>query len=297
MRKRMILCWTLMLSCFMSSCGITGDKSVDESSELNETQIEILAAEGLPTDYDELTASQQHIIDRIDEMLSYLNEKYEEPFVYADYIPQELLQTETLIAYPRSTGSGDGKYLVTVTTEGDSFTDDYFDFSVSDLAEELTNEFLAQHFDSDEYKYFASPLACDITMAEMENGNFQWKYGASNRIFLLESECSIDNVEEFAVEYANFLYEHELSGRCRIEILKEFPEDSDFWRENGDYVYCNYDRMSMGSYSFFARSSFHKPDTYYTVYTKYDQDSDWYLAEIFHISKDYSVDEFLLKYS
>ena len=134
MRKVKILCWILMVSCFMTSCGITGDNSVDESSNLNETQIEILALEGLPTNYDELTPSQQHTIDRIYEMLSYLNEKYGEEFIYSDYIPQELLQTETLIAYPRSTGAGNGKYLVTVKAESSGFTDNYFDFGVGDLA-------------------------------------------------------------------------------------------------------------------------------------------------------------------
>lgn len=283
----------LSLSVYFSFISCSDLAQDENSSKLNETQIEILAAEGLPTDYDELTVSQQYTIDRIDEMLSYLNEKYEEPFIYADYIPQELLQTETLIAYPRSTGSGDGKYLVTVKAEGDSFTDDYFDFSVSRLAEELTNDFLAQHFDSDEYKYFALPLACSVDMAEMENCKFQWKYGASNRIFLLESECSIDNVEEFAVEYAKWLYEHELSGTHRIQILSEFPEDEKFWADNGGNVYMNYDRLCTGFYSFHMNSSNSEPNKCYTIYVKYDQNAEKDLDSIFHISKEYYLEEFL----
>lgn len=285
-----------MLSMWLTSCTDVTDESANESSKLNETQIEILAAQGLPTDYDELTASQQHTIDRIDEMLSYLSEKYEEPFVYADYIPQELLQTETLIAYPQSTGSGDGKYLVTVKAEGDSFTDDYFDFSVSDLAEELTNDFLAQHFDSDEYKYFALPLACSVDMAEMENCKFQWKYGADNRIFLLESECSIDNVEEFAVEYAKWLYEHELSGTHRIQILSEFPEDEEFWADNGGYVYSNYDKLCTGFYVYRANSHQRVPKTCYTIYVKYDLNAEWHFADIFNISGEHSIEDFFSKY-
>jgi len=49
--------------------------------------------------------------------------------------------------------------------------------------------------------------------------------------------CSIDHVEEFAVEYAQFLYEHELSGSHRIEVLREFPEDEAVWaRKGGVYM-------------------------------------------------------------
>ena len=74
-------------------------------------------------------------------------------------------------------------------------------------------------------------------MSEMEDGKFQWKYGAENRIFLLEELCSIDHVEEFAVEYAQFLYDHELSGNHRIEVLREFPEDEAIWaRKGGVYM-------------------------------------------------------------
>ncbi|MBP0989463.1 MAG: hypothetical protein J6S92_14475, partial [Oscillospiraceae bacterium] len=179
---------------------------------------------GLPTDYDQLSATQQNTIERAWVMISYLNEKYGEEFVYVKYIPKEQFQSETLVAYPRSTGSGDGKYLVTVKTKDDGFTDDYSDFSVTDLAEKLTNDFLTEKFGNN-YKYFISPLACNITKAEMKDGKFQWKYGAENSIFVLEELCPIDNIEMFTVEYAKFLYEHELSGSHRIDVLKVLPTD------------------------------------------------------------------------
>ena len=232
--KRLLLL-TACCFCLLSFGGCFSDHSNSSTtSRLNEWQMNLLEAEGLPTEYDQLTVKQQNTIDRVWKMISYLNKKYDEEFVYVDYIPPELNQSETLTAYPRSTGSGNGKYLVTVKTTRGGFKDNYFDFSVEDLAEELTNEFLTEHF-GDSYKYFALPLACDVKMSEMEDGKFQWKYGASNRIFLLEELCSVDNLEEFAVEYAQFLYDHELSGRHRIEVLREFPEDEAIWaRKGGD---------------------------------------------------------------
>ena len=232
--KRLLLL-TACCFCLLSFGGCSSDHSNSSTtSRLNEWQMNLLEAEGLPTEYDQLTVKQQNTIDRVWKMISYLNKKYDEEFVYVDYIPPELNQSETLTAYPRSTGSGNGKYLVTVKTTRGGFKDNYFDFSVEDLAEELTNEFLTEHF-GDSYKYFVSPLACDVKMSEMEDGKFQWKYGAENRIFLLEELCSIDHVEEFAVEYAQFLYDHELLGSHRIEVLREFPEDEAIWaRKGGD---------------------------------------------------------------
>lgn len=287
--RRTIVAFMCVIS--LCSCGQVEERE----SKLNNWQINLLEAMELPTEYELLTTSQQRTINRVWDMISYLNTKYEEEFIYVDYIPKELNQTETLYAYPKSTGSGNGKYYVTVKANGEGFTDNNFDFSVSSLAEELTNEFLAEHFDSDEYKYFALPLACSVDMAEMENSKFQWKYGASNRIFLLESECSIDNVEEFAVEYAKWLYEHELSGTHRIQILSEFPEDEEFWADNGGYIYSNYDKLCTGFYSFHAKPSKRTPNKYYTIYVKYDPDSDWHLGEIFHIGEEYSIEEYFAK--
>ncbi|MBO5320517.1 MAG: hypothetical protein J6B01_12025 [Ruminococcus sp.] len=281
-----------LILCCLCLCGCSTQTSgVSKEAQLNEWQINLLEAEELPTDYDELTANQQNTITRVWTMISYLNEKYGEEFIYVDYIAPELNQSETLIAYPRSTGPGNGKYLITVKSTKDGITDNYFDFGVEDLAEELTNEFLTEHF-GDSYKYFVSPLACDIKMSEMEDGKFQWKYGASNCIYLLEDICSIDSVERFAVDYANFLYEHELSGKHRIQVLKEFPDDESDW----NMVTYNYDQKSTGFYCLSSNAHHHAPTIYHTANVKYDVDADWCLAEIYHISKDYSVDEFLSKY-
>lgn len=237
----------------------------------------------------------QQTITRIWDMISYLNDKYGEEFIYVDYIPAELNQSETLYAYPRATGLGDGKYLVTVKNGSNGFTDDYSDFSVSDLAEELTNDFLTKQF-GDDYKYFMTPLACDITMDEMEDGKFQWKYGAENYIFLEENVCSIDDVEKFAVEYAKFLYKHELSGSHRIEVLKEFPEDEEIWAKKGVDLYASPDRWSTGFYSLSSNAQGNAPTKYYTGYIKYDQDADWYLATEFNIVQTYTLEEFFSKY-
>lgn len=264
------------------------------TGKLNEWQVNLLETMGLPTDYDQLSATQQNTIERAWVMISYLNEKYGEEFVYVKYIPKEQFQSETLVAYPRSTGSGDGKYLVTVKTKDDGFTDDYSDFSVTDLAEKLTNDFLTEKFGNN-YKYFISPLACNITKAEMKDGKFQWKYGAENSIFVLEELCPIDNIEMFTVEYAKFLYEHELSGSHRIDVLKVLPTDDSINQRSR--IYGNDDGVCTGFYCISSNAHQHIPTVYYTDYHKYDKNAVKPWIQEFDIQKEYQIEEYFSKHS
>ena len=261
------------------------------AGKLNEWQIKLLESKGLPTDYEELSLTQQNTIDRAWTMISYLNEKYGEEFVYEKYIPKELNQSETLVAYPRSTGSGDGKYLVTVKTKDDGFTDDYSDFSVTDLAEKLTDDFLTEQFGNN-YKYFISPLACDIKKAEIKDGKFQWKYGAENRIFISEEQCSINCIEDFALRYARFLFEHEIDGRHRIEILKDFPKDDGIWKRHGEDLFRNIDGSSTGFCIITADAFSSSPTKFHMNYVKYNLNAEKPWVEEYNTSKDYLVDRY-----
>ena len=98
------------------------ETSNQESNDiLNDWQKEVLAAEGLPTEADELTDSQLRSIQRIYEMITYINEKYNEEFIYAGYLEPASNQTETLYAYPRLLGNDYGRNTVTVKAAKDGF--------------------------------------------------------------------------------------------------------------------------------------------------------------------------------
>lgn len=291
MKKIITLSLILTLSLNLVSCGSTAE----ESSKLNDWQIEILQAEGLPTEYDELTISQQHSIKRIYEMINYLNEKYKEEFIYVQYIQKELNESEKLIAYPRSVGAEEGKYLVTVKVGNDGvFTDDYFDYSVADYSESLINDFIGSYFDEEDYRYFSSPNACDIKKTEIIDGNFQWKYGAANNIFIKEVVCDMDEVEKFAVEYAKFLYEHQISGTHRIEIMHKFPNQEEDWKDIGE-ICGNWDGDVAGFYHFsfgFSNGFGFPHNTAKSVHTG----SVNYDADNIRISEEYKIEEYFSKY-
>ena len=223
------------------------ETSNQESNDiLNDWQKEVLAAEGLPTEADELTDSQLSSIQRIYEMIAYLNDKYDEEFIYAGYLEPASNQTETLYAYPRLLGNDYGRNTVTVKATNDGFSDDYSDRSIVDYAEEMANDFMKDYFDSDQVIAFFKVNSCDIKKNEVVDGDFQWKLGVSDIIFVNEDICNADQVEEFAVNYAKWLYEHELDGRHRINIVKDMDVTQIIYGEISDiYDYDNY----LGYYS------------------------------------------------
>ena len=241
MKKIIAIITTVFLAAGVFSCGNKSASTTSTQTEpLNDWQKEVLAAEGLPTEADKLTDSQLKSIQRIYEMISYLNEKYSEEFIYAGYLEPASNQTEMLYAYPRLLGNDYGRNTVTVKADKDGFTDDYSDRPIVDYAEEMANDFMKDYFDSDQVIAFFKVNACDIEKKEVENGDFQWKLGVSDIIFVNEDICNADQVEEFAVNYAKWLYEHELDGSHRINIVKDMDVTQITYGEISDIYDTDY---------------------------------------------------------
>ena len=104
--------------------------SSEENVELNKRQKSILEAEGLPTDYEKLTWTQKRAIVSIEEMLQYVDEKYNKTFLYAGYVPAGPMETEHLIAYPSDGDKQDESFTITRTENG--YEDDYISVVIND---------------------------------------------------------------------------------------------------------------------------------------------------------------------
>ncbi|MBO7473680.1 MAG: hypothetical protein J6U00_06710, partial [Ruminococcus sp.] len=117
-----------------------------------------------------------------------------------------------------------------------------------------------------------------------------WKYGADNCIFITEEQCSINNIEDLTIDYVRFLNEHQLSGRHRIEVLTEFPEDQSLWDRGGAELLRNKDGNSTGFYSFTIDE-----EDVLAEYVKYDPDSAHPWIPVFDDGTDYTLEEYLSK--
>ena len=130
----------------------------------------LLEAEGLPTDIEKLTPTQKRSIQHIYEMITYLNEKYGEEFIYKGYIEPGAMQSEELYAYSLSDKK---KRTVTVKIDSDgNLKDDYQSRSVADYCEELIDDWIQSYLGTDDYRYYSSTFASYIEMSEIKDENF-----------------------------------------------------------------------------------------------------------------------------
>ncbi len=79
--------------------------------ELTDRQVELLSQLDLPDELSELSASQKKAVQRIDEMLTYLEDKYDMDFRYLGYAAEDSWGGEKLTAFP-----ADGNPLTEIVT-------------------------------------------------------------------------------------------------------------------------------------------------------------------------------------
>lgn len=123
------VCFGMLI--IMNSCSVNETVNSKASNEgdkkmtLNERQISICEDLGLATNYDELSLQQQKCISRIEELLQYLDNKYNTTFNYRGYYEAfaPVYQKEKLEAYTDDTG--EFEYTTLTVDDDGSFVDDY----------------------------------------------------------------------------------------------------------------------------------------------------------------------------
>ena len=243
MKKQIALLTSAVLAVSMvTSCGKstnissqTGHKW-ENSETLNEWQIDLLESQGLPTDIEQLSPTQKRSIQHIYEMITYLNEKYDEEFVYAGYVEPGLMDEETLYAYPKQYGAEGGKNTVEVTLdENGDFTDDYQGASVADYCEKLIGDYIKDYFKSDEIAYFMTSYDSNIeSMEDVRNGNFNWKIGVTNVFFFSDKYFTAEDIEAFVPQFARWLYEHKIVSNNHLNIVKNVDVKKATYSNNDD---------------------------------------------------------------
>ena len=119
----LILIQVLVLtSCTSKSTEKNNNEGEMTVMELNSRQISICEDLGLPTSYEELTSDQKKKITRIEELLTYLDTKYSDTFIYIGYY-DAFIEKEKLEAY--SSQFNEYEYVTLTVQEDGSFTDDY----------------------------------------------------------------------------------------------------------------------------------------------------------------------------
>ena len=161
MKSKLRKCVKMLAVCAicLSCCGCIGRQVEGGHSKLNERQMQILEESGLPTDYEELTLGQKSAIEAIEEMLVYLEEKYEIPFAYDGYGTASMFDDERLLAKPLE---GEVADTVEVTREWNDkknayeYEDNYETFLAAPLYQQALDAYLSEHLEAGSYKVYAT---------------------------------------------------------------------------------------------------------------------------------------------
>lgn len=177
-------------------------------------------------------------------MITYLNEKYGENFIYVGYIESELMESEKLYAYPEQYGLDGGRNTVTVKVEDDgSFTDDYSSIEVRKYCQKLYDDFIKDYFNSNKAVIYINNFRCDInSLDEINNNDFENKVGGTNLIFISDEICDEEMLKDFLADFLEWSSGHGFHSSNRIDIFHDVDFSELTFNNCTDY----YDNIIVG---------------------------------------------------
>ena len=200
-----------------------GKKKTEDRVELSERQISILKQENLPVDYEKLGGPQKKSIMEIEELLLYLEDKYDVSFSYVAYYNATVLEPEHLSARAENGDKGD---IVTVTRkysdEGDvSISDNYPSIAAKVIYRPFINEKMDEMIGSkNHFIILGSGYNPSGEVAKSVEDLRKMDFSIGQNIFIKES--SLDTtLQEFSMIFKNWLESEGIGGESRLFLLKE----------------------------------------------------------------------------
>jgi hypothetical protein len=220
--RALILCLATVLMIGVCGCEM-GDNNNPKGGNsenaggndmLNERQMKILSEQGLSTDYKTLDEHQQEAIVAIEELLSYLETKYEIGFTYLGYNAKGPLEDEKLTAYP-----SDGDELidiVTATRKHATIVDDYINVVILPVFNDVVSTYVRQFFAEKDFKVFSEISSSKIDELPVNAEDLKGNIGAGNWIFIDSSSVSETEFNKFVDQFPDWIKENKFYGTSQL---------------------------------------------------------------------------------
>ena len=203
---------------------VSSEKSEETKNSvvLNDRQKAILEEEGLPTDYDSLTLTQKSAIVSIEDMLQYLEKKYEMEFNYYAYVPSGFMDREHLIAIPPESVSN---LNVTVYRDYENgkfiYSDDFKTVLAKPVFRETMHNYFAGKMKDGTFKVFTHAISGEIS--ENPDDILKNVSGVVD-VALISSEYNESSLRGYAEAFAEWYLKNSVDNPVTLVIML-VPED------------------------------------------------------------------------
>lgn len=189
---------------------------------LSERQKVILSEQGLSTRYEDLSITQKQAIVSIEEMLSYVEDKYGKSFSYAGYVAKGPLEEEHMRAYPADGYMQTDSFTIIKKETG--YEDDYINIAINVDFADYVNECIQPLVKNVETKVFCEITKTSLSEIPMDFSVFDGNVESSLWVFLDSTDFEED-FESFKIRFSDVMNEHKLYGMAQIIFLKEGKMD------------------------------------------------------------------------
>ena len=216
----------------------------EESVVLTERQKEILSGLGLSTDYEKLSDREKSAITAIEYMLSYLEDKYGEKFVYSGYVDgRSGLEKEHLTAYPESGSMKDEVTVYRTYADGTyNCTDDYINILAGPVYHAALEKYISNFFTGGSLFTEVSYTSSDELPTEE---TVLYSVAAHGTLLLDEAVVDKTKVDTFVKDYSAMM---QAGGKGMPSALGIMLTNAETIKGINDYNY--HDKLSQAEYSY-----------------------------------------------
>lgn len=186
--------------------------------ELTERQKSILESEGLPTEIEKLTYRQEKAIMGIEELLTYLENKYDREFIFVDYSLPSTVSCETLRA---RVPEGDSKDNFDVRRIDGQIEDDYMKVAIRDDYGKYVEDILVSNLGNDRIKVIGDVFKTELTDIPNDRLEYKGNVIGTSTIFVYLSDSGETEMNNCLEAIRQILEDEDMPGIGYIVFLKE----------------------------------------------------------------------------
>ncbi len=229
----------------MLGCNVNNDKEKKASEstsvvKLTQRQKSILKDEGLATNYEELTYSQKQGIMAIEDMLIYLENKYDKEFKYLKYISPDNMENEKERLRACAVGGDPKVDSFDVCRTENGFEDNYMLVALRDDYTDYIKGLIVKELNYDKLKVFSDIYTTELEEIPQDKDSYKSNVSSWKGVYIYVSDISDDEIMRHCKIIENMLKRENIRYDCDVVFLKKDVLDKISVSNYSDYFQPDY---------------------------------------------------------